>query len=217
MGCVAGESVRGDVITARDGEGISLTGGAGGAGQDGEGDVEVELRATDPVRASVWTAADGLGEALFAVHSVGVSLDELSPRMSCRWDDDGRGVAAEAGDDQLPDRVGCRTGWCSHRRPWVAVLAVAVDAHDAPRGGGQRGDVPVQARCRMRRVMKVIPRREFGRWALRPRGGSMTVVQAWPARVVPPCRRGEMAGRSVRSHLCSVRDDQSGASRAIRP
>jgi hypothetical protein len=50
---------------------------------------------------------DGFGEALFDVHPAGVSLDELfrggGPVVG---DDDGGGVPAEAGDDELPDGAG---------------------------------------------------------------------------------------------------------------
>ena len=85
----------------------SAEGGADGAGEDGEGDVEVDVEGDGPGEGVGVEGPDGFGEALFDVHPAGVSLDELfDAGGAVVGDDDGRGVPAESGDDELPDGAG---------------------------------------------------------------------------------------------------------------
>ena len=111
------QGVGGGVVVAGE---AAAEGGADGAGQDGQGDVEVDVERDGTGEGVDVEGADGLGEALFDVHPAGVSLDELfGAGDAVVGDDDGGGVAAEAGDDRVGGRCrGSWTGWWFRRRLW---------------------------------------------------------------------------------------------------
>ena len=127
------QGVGGGVVVA--GQAASQ-GCADGAGQDGEGDVGVgALRGDGPGERVGVEGPDGFGEALFDVHAAGVPLDDLfDGGVPVVGDDDGRGVATQAG-------VACQvdgTTWARFLpRSWddrspVVALGAAVAAWLSP-------------------------------------------------------------------------------------
>src|SRR6476620_9885970 len=103
------------------------------------------LRGTDPARASVWKDRMDSARRCSMFIRRAESLDELfrggGPVVG---DDDGGGVPAEAGDDELPDGagvVGQGDGFVDDAGSLV--FAVAFQPHGCPGTGGEFGDVPV--------------------------------------------------------------------------
>ena len=153
------QGVGGGVVVAGE---AAAEGGADGAGEDGEGDVEVDVEGDGAGEGVGVEGADGLGEALFDVHPPGVSLDELF-RGWRSWSLVMMTVAASRPRPvtiELPDGVGVvGQGGGFVDDPGASVVAVAVQAHGAPGGGGQlRRCAGSGAGERIRRVRKVMPR-----------------------------------------------------------
>ena len=125
--------------------GQALAEGCGeGLGQDAQDDVEVDVEVHRGGQRVEAERADDLGEALFDGHPPRVVLDQRLDRLvGVVGDDDGGGVAAEAGDDQLADGAGVvgqlHTGHLVHLRG--GVLAGAVQRDRGVRGGGDAADL----------------------------------------------------------------------------
>jgi hypothetical protein len=76
-------------------------------GEHGEYDVEVDVERDGVGEGVDAEGADGLGEALFDVHPLGVALDErLGGSIWVVGDQDGGFVVAESGDGELADGAG---------------------------------------------------------------------------------------------------------------
>src|SRR6266542_3062087 len=82
-------------------------GGQQGLGQHGEHDVEVDVEVDGAGERVGVKGADDLGQALFDGHAAGVVADQgLEAGLVVVGDDDGGGVVAQAGDDELAEGAG---------------------------------------------------------------------------------------------------------------
>jgi hypothetical protein len=134
-------------------------GGADGAGEHGQHDVEVDLEGHGGGEGVEVEAADGFGEALFDGHAPGVAFDDLAGGgAAVVGDDDRGGVAAEAAHDELADAAGVAgEGGLSVDEVGFAVAAVAVERDGVPRGGSRLSMWHTSDAERMRRVMNRMP------------------------------------------------------------
>ena len=79
-------------------------GGGEGLGQDAQGDVEVDVEVDGGGQGVGAERLDDLGEALLDGHPAGVVPDQrLGGDLLVVGDEDGGGLAAQAGDDELAD------------------------------------------------------------------------------------------------------------------
>src|SRR5262249_22277262 len=118
--------------------------GADGAGKHGQHDVEVDVERGGSSEGVQAEAADGLGEALFVVHTFGVALDEgLGGAVEVVGDQDGGVVVAQSGDGQLAHGGG------------VGRQADGGVVDDAHRAAGSAGPLQGDAGPRLGRQQKV--------------------------------------------------------------
>src|ERR1039457_691144 len=122
-------------------------GGGEGLGQDAQDHVQVDVEVDGGGQCVGAERLDDLGEALLDGHPAGVLLDQrLGGDGLVVGDDDGGGLASQAGDDQLADGAGVFGEF--HGRvfvhPGLVVAAGPVQGDLLEVGAGEGADLPHQ-------------------------------------------------------------------------
>ncbi len=115
---------------------IRAGGGAEGAGQDREHDVEIDVEQDGTGERVEAEGLDGFGEALSGVHPPGVGLDDLAGGQGgpVRDEQDGL-VVAQPGDGELADGAGIGRQLCGY-----LVCLRAERGRSGPRSLGNLGN-----------------------------------------------------------------------------